>query len=136
MLHFLDEMEPIEISDELQSILDEVDKYMDNKKIEEIGTHMKNAYEDFDTYWENNRDNIIQYAEYKKTDDYQNSVMEQLMNLFRKFGETSGYYDVFIPTMRKLSPAYDLYYKKMLVANEKLILKIPDVENMYKPKAN
>lgn len=128
MVDFLDDMEPIVIPVELQLILDEVDKCMDNKKIEEMGTNMKSAYDDFDTYWENNKDNIIQYAEYKKTDDYQNSVMPQLMDLFRKFGETSGYYDVFIPTMRKLSPAYEIHYKKMLEANEKLIRKIEEKE--------
>lgn len=128
VVDFLDNMEAIEIPEELQSVLDEVDNDMDNQKIEEMRTNLMSAYDDFDTYWEINKDNILQYAEYKKTDEYQNSVMEQLMTLFRKFGETSGYYDVFIPTMRKLSPAYDSYYKQMLEANDKLIQKIPYVK--------
>ena len=134
IVDFLDEMEPIEIPEEFQSILDEVDKYMDDKKTEEISANKQSSYDDFDTYWENNKDKINQYVELKKTDEYQNSVMAQLLDLFRKFGATSGYYDVFIPTMRKLSPAYDLYYKKMLEANEKLIQKIPDIENWYEPR--
>lgn len=129
VVDFLDNMEAIEIPEELQSVLDEVDNDMDNQKIKEMRTNLRSAYDDFDTYWEINKDTILHYAEYKKTDEYQNSVMEQLMNLFRKFGETSGYYKVFIPTMRKLSPAYDSYYKKMLEANEKLIEKIPYVKN-------
>ncbi|NBJ15233.1 MAG: MerR family transcriptional regulator [Dehalobacter sp. 4CP] len=133
IVNFLDDMEPIEIPEEFQSILDEADKYMDNEKIEEMSANIQSTYDDFDTYWENNKDNIIQYTEFKKTDKYQNSVMAQLMDLFRKFGETNGYYDVFIPMMRTLSPAYDFYYKKMLEANEKLIQKIPDVENWYEP---
>ena len=57
--------------------------------------------------------------------------MAQLMRLFRRFGEAKGYYDVFIPAMRRISPSYDAYYKKMLDANEKLIQKIPDAANWY-----
>lgn len=132
MVDFLDDTEPIEIPEELQSILVEVDKDMGNEELEKMASNMKSAYEDFETYWENNKDTILQYADYKKTDEYQNSVMAQLMDLFRKFGETSGYYEVFIPLMRKLSPAYDIYYKKMQEANDKLMQKLPDVETWYK----
>jgi len=132
LVYFLDEMEPIEIPEKLQVILDEADKQMDEEIIEKMITNMKVAYDDFDMFWENNQNNIIAYAEYKKTDGYQNSLIAELMDLFRKFGETSGYYDEFIPTMRKLSPAYDLYYKKMLEANEKLLQKIPEAKHWNK----
>jgi len=132
MVSFLDDMESIEIPKELQSFLDEADQYMSDVEIEEMSVNIQSAYDNFDEYWENNKNNIIQYLEFKKADDYQNSALAQLMDLFRNFGETSGYYDIFIPTMKKLSPAYDLYCKKMLEANEKLIQKMPDVENWYK----
>jgi hypothetical protein len=98
-----------------------------------MSASIQSAYNDFDTYWENNKDNIVQYAEFKKSNEYRNSVITQLMGLFHKFGETSGYYDVFIPLMRKLSPEYDIYYKKMLEANEQLIQKMPDIKNWYEP---
>ena len=122
IVNFLDDMEPIEIPEELQSIWDETEKYLDDEKIEEMSANIQSAYNDFDTYWENNRDDIVQYAEFKKTNEYQNSVMTQLTDLFRKFGETSGYYDVFI-----------FYYEKMLEANEKLIQKMPDIKDWYEP---
>jgi hypothetical protein len=53
------------------------------------------------------------------------------MELFRKFGETSGYYDVFIPAMRKLSPIYNDYYEKLLETNERLIAKHPEIQDWY-----
>jgi hypothetical protein len=133
IVNFLDDMEPIEIPEEFQSILDETEKYLDDEKIQEMSANIQNAYNDFDTYWKNNKDTIIQYAEFKKSNEYRNSVVPQLMGLFHKFGETSGYYDVFIPLMRKLSPEYDIYYKKMLEANEQLIQKMPDIKNWYEP---
>lgn len=128
IVDFLDNMDPLEIPEEFQAILDEADSYMTDEKIQDIIDNMHRAYDDFDTYWENNKESIKQYADFKKTDAYQNSVMSQLMASFREFGQASGYYDVFIPTMRKLSPAYDSYYAKMLEANKKLIQKMPDIE--------
>lgn len=119
IVDFLDNMESIEIPAELQLILDEADHDMDDETIEKINANMQAAFNDFESYWENNKESLTQYAEYKKSEEYQNSVMAQLLDLFRKFGETSGYYDEFIPAMRKLSPAYDAYYVKMLKANEK-----------------
>lgn len=128
IVNFLDNMESIEIPKELQPLLAEVNHSMDDEAFEKSNSNMHAAFDDFETYWENNKESITQYVGFKKTEEYQNSVMNRLMNLFCKFGETSGYYDEFIPAMRKLSPAYDDYYAKMLEANEKLIQKVPDIK--------
>ncbi len=134
IVNFLDNMESIEIPAELQPLLDEVDPQMNDQFFGKLHLNLTSAFNDFETYWKNNQDSLTQYAEFKKSVEYQNSVMAQFMDLFRRFGETSGYYDEFIPAMRKLSPAYDDYYVKMLHANEKLIQKIPDIKNWYKQK--
>lgn len=42
------------------------------------------------------------------------------------FCESSGYYDVFIPAMRKLSPLYNAYYEQMLKANDKFMKNYPE----------
>ncbi len=124
IVKFLDDVEPIDVPAELQSFLDDADKQMDEEDIKEVSVNIQSAYADFDAFWENNKDSIAQYLDFKNTSEYQNSAMAQLMDLFRKFGETSGYYDVFIPMMRKLSPSYDAYYRKMLEANAKLMQKM------------
>ncbi|MDU5080308.1 MerR family transcriptional regulator [uncultured Tissierella sp.] len=128
IVDFLDNIESIQIPEELQPILDKANLDIEDEVLEKLNQNMQAVYDDFETYWKNNKDSIIEYAEFKKSEEYQDSMMTQQMNLFRKFGETSGYYDIFIPAMRKLSPAYDKYYEKMLEANEKLIQKIPEIE--------
>lgn len=128
IVDFLDNIESIQIPEELQPILDKANFDIEDEVLEKLNQNMQAVYDDFETYWKNNKDSIIEYAEFKKSEEYQDSMMAQQMNLFRKFGETSGYYDIFIPAMRKLSPAYDKYYEKMLEANEKLIQKIPEIE--------
>ncbi|KKO53857.1 MerR family transcriptional regulator [Paenibacillus sp. DMB20] len=130
MVDFLDNMDSIAIPEELQSILDEADPAMDQENVETLSTAMRTAFHDFDTFWEQNKDDITQYAEFKRSEEYQNSNMAKLQELFRKFGENSGYYDRFIPAIRRLSPAYDAYYTQMLKANEKLLNKLPDMGNL------
>jgi len=126
LVEFLDNIESIEIPEELQSVLDEVEEYMGEEEIEKMSSVISEAIEDFENYWEKNKDIIIQYIKYKQTNEYQSTAGAKIMDLYRRFSETSGYYDVFIPTMRKLSPAYNHYYNKLLEANEKLLKKLPD----------
>lgn len=130
MVDFLDNMDSIAIPEELQSILDEADPDMDQENVETLSTAMRTAYHDFEAFWEQNKDHITQYAEFKRSEEYQNSNMAKLQELFRKFGENSGYYDRFIPAIRRLSPAYDAYYTQMLKANEKLLNKLPNIGNL------
>ncbi|MBH1939962.1 MerR family transcriptional regulator [Mobilitalea sibirica] len=119
VVEVLDNMESIEIPKDLQTILDEINMDMNDENINQIINYMQNAYDDIETYMDKNNEQILKYEEFKKSNEYESSIMSRLLNLYRKFGETSGYYDEFIPIMRKLSPAYDDYYRKMLEANEK-----------------
>ncbi len=125
IIDFLDNMESIEIPEELKLLFEEADLSMDDEGLESMSINMQDVYRDFELYWEKNKEVITKYAEFKKSNEYPNSIMAKFMNLFRKFGETSGYYEVFIPAMRKLSPEYDCYYVNMLKASEKLLQKLP-----------
>jgi len=132
LVDFLDNMESMEIPEELEGILKEADRFMDDEQLGELSVHLQKAYEDFDAYWENHKDALKQYAEFRLSEEYADSETAQLMNWFRKFAEASGYYEIFIPTMRKLSPSYDRYYKRMLEANEQLIAKMPEFNPISK----
>ena len=104
---------------------------IDDADVYKISSEWTNAVNDFDTYYNENQEILEQYIEYKKTKEYGESDVARLMELFREFGETSGYYDIFIPAMRKLSPIYNDYYEKLLEANERLIAKHPEIQDWY-----
>ena len=53
-------------------------------------------------------------------------IDNQVMELMKEFCSSNGYYDVFIPAMRRLSPLYNEYYEQMLRANEEFIKKHPE----------
>ena len=75
--------------------------------------------------------------------DFSDEDCEKLkqISLFRKLGlvldeikkvicnnNTSGYYDVFIPAMKKLSASCADYFKQLEIANEKLIEVYTEIE--------
>ena len=128
---FLDEVESFVIPTDLQNIIDTVTSTIDDTDVYKLSSGWTNAVNDFDTYYKENQEILEQYIEYKKTKEYRESDAARLMELFRKFGETSGYYDVFIPAMRKLSPIYNDYYEKLLETNERLIAKHPEIQDWY-----
>jgi len=74
------------------------------------------------------------YIQYKKSDEYKSSPAYMIQKKLTEFNSTSGYYNVFIPAMKKLSTSYAEYYKKLEIANEKLIKAYPEVENLNSQK--
>lgn len=84
------------------------------------------AFEDIDEFVKENKEILDAYMEYKQSEEYKNSPAYKFMELMKEFCQTNGYYDVFIPAMRKLSPLYNQYYEQMLVANEEFEKKYPE----------
>ena len=54
----------------------------------------------------------------------------KIMGLMKEFNSTSGYYDVFIPALKKLSSSYFEYYQQIEIANEKLLAQYPEIKKM------
>lgn len=130
IIKFLDDMESIDVPEELQEMFKEADSYMDDEVIESMSLNMQTAINDFETYWENNKESITRYVEFRNSEEYKSSLVSKFKDWFKKFGEASGYYDVFVPAMRKLSPSYNEYYEEMLELSSKIVKKIPEIEQL------
>lgn len=132
IIKFLDEVESFDIPDDLQNTIDAFTLSVNDLDLQNISDAMKDAVYDFEKYYDENKEVLEKYIEYKNTEEYKKSDAARLMELFRRFCETSGYYDIFIPAMRRLSPEYNDYYNKLMEANEKLLEKHPEVKDWYK----
>lgn len=131
---FLDQMEAPSFPEEVQKQIEEVFEFWTDERIVEVERAKEEAIDDVDTFWEKNKEMLEEYSKFKLSKEYENSLMGQILKAFRSFGEASGYYDEFIPAMRKLSPSYSQYYKKLTIANDKFIEKMPEANNWYKQK--
>ena len=66
------------------------------------------------------------YLSIRQSPAYQATPGFRLMMEMKKLNQQNGYNDVFLPAMRKLSPAYEAYYQKLLLANEALLKAYPE----------
>ena len=109
---YLDSVQ-LEVPEELKDCLDEMDTDIGRQAADQADAALSEAAEDPEGWLKNNREIIDQYLEFQKTAEYRNSPGAKLKELIRKFNEEQGYNSVFIPAMRRLSPAYDEYLAKL-----------------------
>lgn len=133
IIDFFDNVPDLQLTPELQQYMDEyLDLYSSEDGIERINSIIQgkhDAMQDINKFVKNNKEILDEYHKFKKTDAYKNSPAYQLMEVMKEFCASSGYYDVFIPAMRKLSPTYDAYYTQMLKANEEFMKNHPEYCN-------
>mgnify|MGYP000902300604 CR=1 FL=1 len=67
------------------------------------------------------KDSILQYESYKNSEQYQNSLLRDIQEKLRKYMIDNNYYQVAIPLIRKVSKSYNMYYEKMIKANERFM---------------
>lgn len=129
IIDFFDNVPNIEIPKDLQEYLDNyLEEYSSEDGIEKINDILQSkekSIENIDEFVRKNKEILDQYNEYKKTDEFKNSPANKLMELMKQVCATNGYYEKFIPAMRKLSPLYNKYYEQMLKANEQFIKNYP-----------
>ena len=109
---YLDSVQ-LEVPEELKDCLDEMDTDIGRQAADQTDAALSEAAEDPEGWLKNNREIIDQYLEFQKTAEYRNSPGAKLKELIREFNEEQGYNSVFIPAMRRLSPAYDEYLAKL-----------------------
>ena len=109
---YLDSVQ-LEVPEELKDCMDEMDTDIGRQAADQADAALSEAAEDPEGWLKNNREIIDQYLEFQKTAEYRNSPGAKLKELIRKFNEEQGYNSVFIPAMRRLSPAYDEYLAKL-----------------------
>ena len=131
IIDFFDSVPDFDIPKDLQEYLDEyLDEYSNDAGIEKINLiiqEKEKSLKNIDEFVERNRIILEEYKEYKKTDTFKNSPANRFMMLMKQFCSTNGYYEKFIPAMRKLSPLYNEYYEQMLAADEQFTKNYPEL---------
>lgn len=130
IIEFFDNVPDIDLPEELQQYLDayqdECASLDEGDMIDHILEEKEQAMKNIETFIEKNKELLNEYQKYRQTEEYKNSPTVRLMEYMKQICSTNGYYDVFIPAMRRLSPLYDTYYKQMLKANEIFVKSYPE----------
>lgn len=98
----------------LELSMDDLDKATEDKL---------SALEDFENWYEKNKDIIAEYKDFKESKEYKSSPMFKIEEMLRSYMMENNYYEVAIPLIRLFSPAYNEYYENLLSANSKFLAK-------------
>lgn len=130
IIEFFDNAPDLELPDDLKEYLDEyMEFYSSEQGVEQINQILEakdKAFEDIDEFTEKNKEILDEYYRVKQTEEFKQTPAYRFMEIMKEFCSSSGYYDVFIPAMRRLSPLYNEYYEQMLRANEEFVKKYPE----------
>jgi DNA-binding transcriptional MerR regulator len=129
IIEFLDSTPSLVFPKDLKDYLDEYTSYLSSKDITKMIKSKEENIINYEEFMENNKEMLKEYIEYKKTDEFKNSPANKLAELTKEFCKTSGYYDKFIPAMRRLSSEYNKYQERLSEVNEKFIKDYPETKN-------
>ena len=90
---------------------------IDAKTAENLRRARESAAADPQAWLRQNETVVRQYAAYKQSSAYRDSPAGRIEAALKSLCQESGYNDVFIPALRRLSPAYDAYYRQLTAAN-------------------
>ena len=124
IIDFLDNIN-FSVSAGIQEYVNDVAANFDENFMENLSSSMKKALEDIEIYICDNHEMIESYMKYIQSDEYKASTIYQLEQSLRQFSNTSGYIDVFIPAMCKLSKSYKEYQNALRKANDKFLEQYP-----------
>ena len=118
IIAFLDNVD-FDIPADMQMYLDEALSNSDQTFIESMSDNVNNAIQDMGKYIADNREQIENYIAYKQSEEYKSTPAYRLEGLLRQFNSMSGYNEIFLPAMRRLSESYREYYETLMRADEK-----------------
>ena len=131
ILSFLDQMPPFEVPEDVEQEMAEAVNTISLKQIEDMIESVKHSIENPEDFLEKNQEMIEWYLSYRKSEEYKASTAGKWMEYMKVFQSTSGYTEIFLPAMKRLSPSYAEYCFQMEQANEKLLECYPEAEMLY-----
>lgn len=87
-------------------------------KKEEMRVFKEQSLSNYSDFVKNNKETIQAYHAFKASPAYLDSPLKEIEEQMKHFYQSSGYYEKFIPAMRRVSPSYEAYYQKLLAADE------------------
>lgn len=105
------------IPDDVREYIDEATRNTDAAVPQNASAALAAAMADPERYIRDNREMLDRYRAVAESEEYKASPAYRLQECLKRFQRESGYNDVFIPAMQRLSPAYGEYYKALQAAN-------------------
>lgn len=128
-VNFLDSLPEIDFTEEEKSYIENLTSDFKNEDLEKINSEKIKAAYNFEYWLRENENNVKAYEKFLESEEYKNSPLKTIRDKIKNYMIKNNYYEVALPLIRKMSPAYDDYYKKLLESNEKILRQVDFKEN-------
>lgn len=126
---FLDKLPEIDFTEEEKNYIENLTNDFKNEDLEKINNEKIKAAYNIEDWIKKNEENVRAYEKFLESDEYKNSPLKTIRDKIKNYMIKNSYYEVALPLIRKMSPAYDDYYKKLLESNEKFLRQVDFKEN-------
>lgn len=123
-VNFLDSLPEIDFTEEEKSYIENLTSDFKNEDLEKINIEKIKATYNFEDWLRENENNVKAYEKFLESEEYKNSPLKTIRDKIKNYMIKNNYYEVALPLIRKMSPAYDDYYKKLLESNEKFLRQV------------
>lgn len=128
-VNFLDSLPEIDFTEEEKNYIENLTNDFKNEDLEKINSEKIKAAYNFENWLRENENNIKAYEKFLESHEYKNSPVKIIRGKIKNYMIKNNYYEVALPLIRKMSPAYDDYYKKLLESNEKFLRQVDFKDN-------
>lgn len=128
-VNFLDRLPEIDFTEEEKSYIENLTSDFKNEDLEKINSEKIKAAYNFEDWLRENENKVKTYEKFLESEEYKNSPLKTIRDKIKNYMIKNNYYEVGLPLIRKMSPAYDDYYKKLLESNEKFLRQVDFKEN-------
>jgi DNA-binding transcriptional MerR regulator len=128
---FLDNMPAFDFPEDVRAFLDESTSEYTAEAITKILENASRSIENIGEFLSDKESFIEEWIAYKQSPEYKSSVFFKAETLLKDFCGASGYHDIFIPAMKRLSKPYAAYIQRAEAANEELLSRFPSLNDRY-----
>lgn len=128
VINFLDQLS---IPKEIEKYLEEHLPPLEKETLEDMHITLMAALEDVESSLEQQQERIETYIKLRTSKEYKSTPAYKIQQLLMQFQKSSGYYDIFIPNLKILSPSYRKYSEKLHEANVVFLKKYPEAARFF-----
>jgi len=125
VVHYLDNVD-FTLSPDLRDYLEQAAHALDQQAEEKIAANMEGIINDPEAYLAEHKDELDAYLVYKTSEAHKDSPACRLQEQLHQLHQQKGYYDVFLPAMKRLSPSYAAYCQGLEAANQVFLQHYPN----------
>lgn len=127
IVSFLDKVD-FDIPADLREYLDEITITLDESFMERLTRSVSAVIHETEKYIADNKEIIESRIAYKQSEEYKAATAYSLEKALRQFNSASGYDDIFIPAMCRLSESYQKYHEELSAADKVFLQKYPGLK--------